>query len=64
MTTRRQVLSSAVAIVAAPIVKGMPMVYQPAEIKPVVISSGNGNQFKNGGDEVCVQRAFRMITEG
>ena len=64
MTTRRQILSSAAALVAAPIVKGMPMVYQPSEIRPVVISSGNGNQFKNGGDEVCVQRAFRMITEG
>jgi N4-(beta-N-acetylglucosaminyl)-L-asparaginase len=64
MPTRRQVLSSAAAFAAAPLVKGMPMVYQPSEIKPVVISSGNGNQFKNGGDEVCIQRAFRMITEG
>jgi N4-(beta-N-acetylglucosaminyl)-L-asparaginase len=64
MPTRRQVLSSAAAMVASPLVKGMPLVYTPSEIKPVVISSGNGNQFKNGGDEVCVQRAFRMITEG
>ncbi len=64
MPTRRQILTSAAAIAAAPIVKGMPFVYQPSEIKPVVISSGNGNQFKNGGTETCVQRAFRMITEG
>ena len=64
MPTRRQILSSAAAFAAAPLVKGMPTIYKPAEIKPVVISSGNGNQFKNGGDEVCVQRAFRMITEG
>jgi len=32
--------------------------------KPVVIASGNGNTYKNGGDEVCVERAYRMITEG
>lgn len=64
MPTRRQVLTSAAAVAVAPIVNGMPFVYQPTAIKPVVISSGNGNQFKNGGDEVCVQRAFRLMTEG
>lgn len=35
-----------------------------ADVKPVVISSANGNTHKNGGDETCVERAFRMITEG
>ena len=64
MPTRRQLLSSAAAIAAAPIVRGMPTVWQKSDVKPLVVSSGNGNQFKNGGDEVCVQRAFRMITEG
>src|SRR4051812_48760938 len=33
-------------------------------VKPAVISSANGNQFKNGGDETCVQRAFRLMTAG
>jgi N4-(beta-N-acetylglucosaminyl)-L-asparaginase len=33
-------------------------------VKPVVIASGNGNKYKNGGTETCVARAFRMITEG
>jgi N4-(beta-N-acetylglucosaminyl)-L-asparaginase len=33
-------------------------------VKPVVIASGNGNKYKNGGSETCVQLAFRMITEG
>jgi N4-(beta-N-acetylglucosaminyl)-L-asparaginase len=33
-------------------------------VKPVVIASGNGNMFKNGGTETCVARAFRLITEG
>jgi N4-(beta-N-acetylglucosaminyl)-L-asparaginase len=33
-------------------------------VKPAVVSSANGNQFKNGGDETCVQRAFRLMTAG
>src|SRR5438034_864375 len=33
-------------------------------IKPVVVSSANGNQFKNGGNVTAVQKAFTMITEG
>lgn len=41
-----------------------PTMLTPQSTKPVVIASGNGNTFKNGGKEVCVERAFRMITEG
>jgi N4-(beta-N-acetylglucosaminyl)-L-asparaginase len=33
-------------------------------VKPVVISSANGNHFKNGGDVTCVQKAFALITQG
>src|SRR5215213_7607199 len=33
-------------------------------VKPAVVASSNGNQFKNGGDETCVQRAFRLLTSG
>jgi N4-(beta-N-acetylglucosaminyl)-L-asparaginase len=33
-------------------------------VKPTVVSSANGNQFKNGGDETCVARAFRLMTAG
>ncbi|MBA3272372.1 MAG: N(4)-(beta-N-acetylglucosaminyl)-L-asparaginase [Chthoniobacterales bacterium] len=33
-------------------------------IKPVVISSANGNKFKNGGDMTCVHKAWTMMTEG
>ncbi len=33
-------------------------------VKPVVIASGNGNVYKNGGKETAVALAFRMITEG
>ena len=43
---------------------GAPMIHRRSASKPVVISSGNGFQHKNGGNETCVERAFRMITEG
>ncbi|MFN2475973.1 MAG: N(4)-(beta-N-acetylglucosaminyl)-L-asparaginase [Chthoniobacterales bacterium] len=33
-------------------------------IKPVVISSANGNKFKNGGDMTCVHKAWTMMTQG
>jgi N4-(beta-N-acetylglucosaminyl)-L-asparaginase len=33
-------------------------------VKPVVISSDNGNVYKNGGTKVGVQVAFEMITKG
>src|SRR4030095_15667131 len=33
-------------------------------MKPIVIASANGHQFRNGGPETCVERAFRLITEG
>jgi N4-(beta-N-acetylglucosaminyl)-L-asparaginase len=32
--------------------------------RPVVISSANGNRFRNGGAETCVERAFRLMTSG
>jgi N4-(beta-N-acetylglucosaminyl)-L-asparaginase len=32
--------------------------------KPVVISSANGNRYKNGGTRTCVETAFSMIVEG
>src|SRR5437867_2659049 len=33
-------------------------------MKPIVIASANGHQFTNGGTETCVERAFRLMTEG
>jgi N4-(beta-N-acetylglucosaminyl)-L-asparaginase len=32
--------------------------------RPVVIASGNGNRFKNGGTATCVERAFQLMTSG
>ena len=31
--------------------------------RPVVIASGNGNRFQNGGDRTCVEEAFRLLVE-
>jgi N4-(beta-N-acetylglucosaminyl)-L-asparaginase len=32
--------------------------------RPVVVASGNGQQYKNGGDKTCVETAFERITKG
>src|SRR6476659_7937156 len=41
-----------------------PSVTSSKATRPVVISSANGNKFKNGGDMTCVQKAFTMMTSG
>ncbi|HEX3555074.1 MAG TPA: N(4)-(beta-N-acetylglucosaminyl)-L-asparaginase [Thermoanaerobaculia bacterium] len=41
-----------------------PGVIAPKSARPAVISSANGNVFKNGGDVTGVQKAFTMITQG
>ena len=35
-----------------------------SSVRPVVISSGNGNRFRNGGTSTCVEEAFRRMTSG
>jgi N4-(beta-N-acetylglucosaminyl)-L-asparaginase len=42
----------------------VPTILVPSPVKPLVISSANGNMFKNGGEVTCVQKAFSMITAG
>lgn len=41
-----------------------PVMLIRSAVKPVVISSSNGNRFKNGGDVTCVQKAFTMMGQG
>ncbi len=43
---------------------GAPVMWIPAGVKPVVISSANGHKFKNGGTQTCVEKAFAMIAGG
>ena len=33
-------------------------------VRPVVVASSNGNVYKNGGAETCVERAFKLMTGG
>ncbi len=67
LNRRRFVQTTAVAGVAAvakPLFAQGPTVMAPKSVKPVVISSSNGNRFKNGGTKTCVETAFSMITSG
>ena len=41
-----------------------PSTMTPSSSKPIVISSSNGNRFKNGGDKTCVETAFAKIVKG
>ena len=67
--TRRQfVRTGALAGVAANAI-GAPVSAQAPAVrasvaKPVVIASGNGHRFKNGGPRTCVETAFRLLAGG
>jgi N4-(beta-N-acetylglucosaminyl)-L-asparaginase len=41
-----------------------PAVIKSKAARPVVIAATNGNFYKNGGAETCVELAFRMMTQG
>jgi N4-(beta-N-acetylglucosaminyl)-L-asparaginase len=57
--------AASVAIASARKAKaGGPAVLIPAAVRPLVISSANGNRFKHDGNVTCVQKAFAMITQG
>ena len=63
---REFILAGAAAGVAASAhaqTSGAPAVSRGA-VRPVVISSANGHQYKNGGAQTCVERAFGLMTEG
>jgi N4-(beta-N-acetylglucosaminyl)-L-asparaginase len=63
--SRRQILSGTAAALSSPMLEKFPAFnVLKAGLKPVVISSSNGNQFKNGGTETCVEKAYRLMTSG
>jgi N4-(beta-N-acetylglucosaminyl)-L-asparaginase len=67
--TRREFVQTGAAVGAAAMVPDSvfgqaPAVLTPKSVKPVVIASANGNRFKNGGTQTCVEKAFAMITRG
>ena len=67
---REFVLSSAAAIAAAAtiapgvVVGQAPTMLVKKTVKPLVVSSANGNHFKNGGEVTGVEKAFKLITAG
>ena len=41
-----------------------PAVRTQGSSRPVVVASGNGQQYKNGGDKTCVETAFERMMKG
>jgi N4-(beta-N-acetylglucosaminyl)-L-asparaginase len=41
-----------------------PSMMTPGSSKPIVVSSSNGNRFKNGGDKTCLEIAYAKIVKG
>src|SRR5713101_4095062 len=67
--TRRAFVATGTAAVAVATFPGRliaqaPTIIRRSPAKPVVVSSANGNRFKNGGDVTCVQKAWTLITQG
>ena len=62
--SRRAFLGATTAIGAMAASGRGPAIAQSQSSRPTVISSGNGYVYRNGGSETCVERAYRMITEG
>ncbi len=67
VTRREFVKAGAVAgaaVAAAPLLAQAPAVIVPRGAKPLVISSANGNRFKNGGSRTCIEEAFARLARG
>jgi N4-(beta-N-acetylglucosaminyl)-L-asparaginase len=61
---REFIVSTVAASVASTALGKAPEVLVPSAVKPIVVSSANGNRFKNGGTMTCVEKAFSMMTSG
>ena len=67
---RREFLSSATALGAMSAVDATfprftsAAVISPRAARPIIVSSSNGNWFKNGGDKNCVQLAYEKMMQG
>jgi len=65
LTTAGGTLAAAVPLgaVETPL-RASPPAVRVSAVRPIVIADASGIQFKNGGPECAVERAFRLITEG
>jgi len=67
ISRRDFVRTSAAAGVAAAAPKrlfGQAAAVRTGAVRPVVIASANGNWFKNGGTQTCVEKAYGLMTQG
>ena len=67
LNRREFVTSAAIGLAAAAPASALgqaPAVRASRRVAPVVIASGNGHRYTNGGTETCVETAFRMMTSG
>jgi N4-(beta-N-acetylglucosaminyl)-L-asparaginase len=55
--------AAGLAAAAAPAFGQAPAMHTPGS-RPLVVASGNGHRFKNGGDKTCVETAFARMTAG
>jgi N4-(beta-N-acetylglucosaminyl)-L-asparaginase len=66
--TRRDFVRTGAAAAAAAALPtpafAAPAVHVRGAARPVVIASGNGNVYRNGGDVTAVQKAFALIAQG
>src|SRR5687767_4913174 len=67
--TRRDFVRGATALTAATLLPGTaaaqaPAVHTKGRVRPVVIASSNGHEFRNGGQRTCVETAFERMTGG
>src|SRR5678815_3411369 len=43
---------------------GAPAAHVQSGVKPIIVSSANGHQFKNGGTKTCVETAWERMMRG
>ncbi len=63
-TTAGASLAAALPLRAPGTAGAAPAVHARSAVRPAVIADASGIQFRNGGTECAVERAFRLITEG
>src|SRR5687767_12102768 len=61
---RRGAAAGLVAAASRPLVEGHAPAFIRQGVRAVVVASANGNVFKNGGAETCVQKAFALMAGG
>lgn len=64
LTRRQFVVTSTAAVAATKVAFGQAPAVIARAASPVVIASANGHEYKNGGTQTAVERAFALMTSG